>query len=320
MQQPIKWGVLGYARIAHQWVIPAIVCANNAVPYAIASRSEDKLQEAKERFGFEKLYSSYEALLEDPDVQAVYIPLPNGLHKEWAIKAAQHGKHVLCEKPLALTAADCEEIAAAARENKVKVMEAFMYRYTARTKKVQELLKAGVIGEIKHISSTFRIPLTDKGDVRMDPTMGGGSLWDVGCYPINFIGMFTQEHPEDFCVLKREEQGVDISLSAVLRYKSGIIATVNSGFDSCSLQLTEINGTNGTILLRDTFVDKDTPVQVFTGREKSLTEYPVEVSERYVLEVEDFSAAVLEDREPLFSMEETIRNNGLIDELLKAAK
>ena len=317
MDRKINFGILGYARIAREKVIPGILEARNAKLYAVASSSPARLEQAMAEFPFEKGYDAYQALLDDPQVDAVYIPLPNSMHKEWTVKAARAGKHVLCEKPMALTLQDADEMISAARENGVRLMEAFMYRFTARTEKVKELLAEGAVGEIRHINSTFRFKLDDLSDIRLSARLGGGSLWDVGCYPVNLIGMLTGEEPESVCALKQDRQGVDDSLSAVLRYKNGVIATVSSGLNSHSCMFTEINGDTGTLLIRDSFDQTATPILLV--KDGQTTEIPVAPSKRYVAEVEDFSDAILHDREPGFGLEETRCNIGVILRILQAA-
>jgi len=318
MERKINYGILGFARIARDKVIPGILEAENARLYAVASTNARRRQEAADTFSFEKVYDSYQALLQDPEVDAVYIPLPNTLHKEWSIKAARAGKHILCEKPLALSLQDVDEMTQAARENQVLLMEAFMYRFTARTRKVKGLLDEGAVGEIRHINSTFRFHLEDLSDIRLNQALGGGSLWDVGCYPVNFLGLVMGEAPEAVCALKAERQQVDDSLSAVLRYKSGVIATISSGLNSASCMLSEINGTQGTLIIRDTFDDTTTPILLV--KDGQTTEIPVAPSKRYVGEVEDLSEAILKGHEPGFGLEETRRNIGIILRILEAAK
>jgi xylose dehydrogenase (NAD/NADP) len=183
----IRWGVLGWARIARENVIPAIQRSKNSEFYAIASRDTAKLAECRARFPAVRTYQSYDELLRDGEVDAVYIPLPNSMHLEWTIKAAAQGKHVLCEKPIALNAVECRELTAACAANGVKLMEAFMYRYTDRTRKVLEVVRSGALGEIKFISSTFRFLLANPASIKLKQELGGGSLYDVGCYPVNFF-------------------------------------------------------------------------------------------------------------------------------------
>ena len=248
----------------------------------------------------------------------MYIPLPNSMHKEWTVKAAEAGKHILCEKPMALTLQEVEEMISAANKNNVKLMEAFMYRFTVRTRKLKEILSDGAIGQIRHINATLRFKLDDPTDIRLNPKLGGGSLWDVGCYPVNLIGMLMGEEPQDVCALKTQRNGVDDSLSAVLRYKNGVLATVNSGLNSHSCMMTEINGETGTLLIRDSFDQTDTPILLV--KDGLTTEIPVPASKRYVAEVEDMSDAILKNREPGFSLAETRRNIGIILLILEAAK
>ncbi len=318
MDRKIRFGILGYASIAKREVIPALREAKNAVPYALASGKAESRKEAREAFGFERVYADYDELLRDPGVEAVYIPLPNGLHKEWTIRAARAGKHVLCEKPIALTRADCLEMISECDKSGVRLMEAFMYRFTTRTRKLKELLDSGVIGEVRHVNSTFRF-FNDRGrDVRFDPKLGGGSLWDVGCYPVNFIGMVMGEEPVSFCARKTERHGIDYSLTAVLKYRSGALCTASGGFDSFSALVSEINGEKGSILVRDSFDGTDTPILLF--HDGKTEEVPVPACKRYVLEVEDFADAVIQGREPGFSLRETVRNVGLIEGILKIAQ
>src|SRR5213075_1508575 len=164
----IRWGVLGYARIAREDVIPAIQRSANSEFYAIASRSGEKLTECRARFKEVACYT-YDDLLKDPNVDAAYIPLPNSMHREWTIKAAEHGKHVLCEKPMGLTAVECREMVEACRKNGVRLMEAFMYRYSDRTRKVLEIVRSGALGDIKFISSTFRFLLSNPASIKLKP-------------------------------------------------------------------------------------------------------------------------------------------------------
>lgn len=313
MDKKIKWGVLGYARIAENNVIPAIVKSSNAEFFAIASRDEEKLARCRGKFGCEKYYKSYEELLDDPEVEVVYIPLPNSMHMEWSVKAAKKGKHILCEKPAALNVEQFSLMRKAAEENGVKLMEAFMYRYTDRTQKVNELLKSGIIGDIRYINSSFRFLLNDKRPVKLDKALGGGSLYDVGCYPVSFIGMITGEYPEAVSVESVMEDGADLIFSAVLKYKSGIIACISGGFNAYRRVYSEIIGTKGVMEIPDTFLGESGIITITTDSGRA--EVAVAESERYLLEVEDFSNAVKNNSEPYVSLEESERNMRLIDEL-----
>jgi predicted dehydrogenase len=328
VERKIRWGVLGYARIAREDVIPAIQCSSNSEFYAIASRSKEKLEECRARFNGAPACYSYEDLLKDPKVEAVYIPLPNSMHREWTIKAAEQGKHVLCEKPMGLTAAECKEMIEVCRSNGVTLMEAFMYRYSDRTRRVLEIVRGGVLGEIKFISSTFRFLLSNSASIKYQPALGGGSLYDVGCYPINFTGMISDEiaggqvgagaSPASFSLEWTQSRGVDVLFSALLKYPSGLIASINSGFNAQKRIYSEIVGEKGALEIPETFMGNGGSLVLTVGTERK--EIAVVESDRYRLEVEDFAEAILKKRAPLFSLKETVRNAELMDRLQGAMR
>lgn len=312
----VKWGVLGYARIARTEVIPAILASENSDLHAVASRYPDKIDECKKLFQCEKTYLSYDKLLDDPDVQAVYIPLPNSLHKEWTIKALRSGKHVLCEKPLAMNVEECKEMIKASNDNKRLLMEAFMYRYTYKTKKVLEILSADIVGEIRYIQSTYRFLLDRTNTIKERIDLGGGSLYDVGCYPVNFIGMILNEIPISYKAECFEKHGVDISFSGILRYKSGVIASINSGFDSHKRMSSEIVGTKGYIVIPETFGDDKGYIQIVTPSEEIKIDIPE--CNRYMLEIFNFSNAILTTNDTnLLSLQESLRNTEVLENLIK---
>ncbi|MFT3868278.1 MAG: Gfo/Idh/MocA family oxidoreductase [Nibricoccus sp.] len=333
----IRWGVLGYARIARDAVIPAIQRSNNSVFHAIASRDTAKLAECRNKFNCPKTHASYEALLADPEIDAVYIPLPNSMHRAWTIKAAQHKKHVLCEKPIGLNAAECREMIHACRENGVVFMEAFMYRYTDCTRKVLEVLRSGVLGEIKFIHSVFRFLLNRPGCIKYQPELGGGSLYDVGCYPLNFTGLVVDElariqaaatgkpvpaavpgpMPDSISVQCVKEGGVDLLFSALLKYPTGLIASIHSGFNAQKQIESQIVGTKGVLQVPNTFLEEACDLTI-TVDNKIVQTIPVANSDRYRLEVEDFADAILNNRQPFFSLTETLRNMELMDRLFAA--
>jgi len=325
----IRWGVLGYARIARTELIPAIQRAAHAEFFALASRDDAKLAEARAKCpDVTRLHRTYDGLLRDPEVDAVYIPLPNALHREWTIKAAERGKHVLCEKPIALNAAEAREMVAACAAHGVTLMEAFMYRYTDRTRQVLDVLRSGVLGEIKHVSSTFRFLLTNPASIKLKPELGGGALYDVGCYPVNFIGMVVDEitrgaptgtvQPVSVSVECVRENGIDLNFSALMKYSSGLVAAVNCGFNAHKRVFSQVTGTTGVLEIPDTFFDPAGALTLTVGEERR--EIPVAASDRYRLEVEDFADAILEKRAPRVSLAETLRNAEVIDRLLAASR
>jgi len=330
----VRWGVLGYARIAYQHVIPAIMRSSNSVFHGLASRDAAKLDECKTKFNCPNLYNSYEALLRDPEIDAVYIPLPNSLHREWTIKAAEQGKHVLCEKPIALNAAECRDMITACKQHNVVLMEAFMYRYSDYTRKVLQVLRSGVLRDIKFIYSTFRFPLTWANDVRSKPELGGGSLYDVGCYPLNFVGMVVDEMariqsaangkqvelgpmPEAISAQAVREGGVDVLFAGLLKYPTGMIASISSGFNAQKQLESHLIGTKGVLHVPETFFEA-AGFLTRTVDGKEVDKIHVEQSDRYKLQVEDFADAIVNKRAPYFSLAETQRNMEIIDRLYAA--
>ena len=314
----VRWGILGYARIAEMSTIPAILEADNALFYAMASRDQAKRAACQEKFHCEKTYETYDELLDDPSIDAVYVPLPNSLHKEWAIKAMEKGKHVLCEKPMTLNEKDAVEMVEASKKNGVILMEAFMYRYTHRTNKVQEILESGVIGEIKHVTSSFRFFLNRANTIKMNAALGGGSLYDVGCYPLNFVQMVIDEEPSEVHVAAEMENGVDVSASVLLKYESGKIATLHSGFNAFGRNYSEIIGTKGRVEIPDTFLDDEGSFLLVT--DDGTQEISIPGCHRYTLEIEDFSRAVQLGEKPLFSLDESLRNSRIMDRILEKLK
>lgn len=327
----IRWGVLGYARIAREALIPAMQRSANSQIHALASRDEANLADGRARFGVARTYRGYDELLRDPEVDAVYIPLPNSLHREWTIKAAEYGKHVLCEKPLALNTAEGREMIAACTAHGVTLMEAFMYRYTDRIRQVLAVLRSGDLGEIRFVNSTFRFLLTNPASIKLKPELGGGALYDVGCYPVNFIGLVADEmarekagdacvgcaQPESVAVECVRAGGIDSILSAILKYPTGLIAALHCGFNAHLRVFSEITGTKGVLEIPDTFLDNAGALTLTTGAERR--EIPVAASDRYRFEVEDFADALLEKRAPQFGLAESQRNLNVIDRLIAAS-
>lgn len=312
MSDVINWGVLGYARIAKNSVIPAINRAENARVYAVASRNKAELPTGE----WDQSYDDYATLLADDDIQAVYIPLPNSLHKEWVIRALQAGKHVLCEKPLGLTAAEAQEMQLIAVKHNRLLMEAFMYQYTDRVRVVKEAVESGELGNIRHINVSFRFLLDRPNTIKMQPALGGGSLYDVGCYPVNFIGMITGRLPVQCKALCETDQGVDTNLSALLQYDDGLIANIHCGFNAFGRNYAEIIGTKGMLCIDKPFLDDAGTVYLHTS--EGVRELPVSESDRYQAEIRNFSSAILNEPSRVIPLEETVRNMQVLD-MIRAA-
>ena len=255
-------------------------------------------------------------MLADDAIQAVYIPLPNSLHKEWVIRALQAGKHVLCEKPLGLTAAEAQEMQQVAVKHNRLLMEAFMYQYTDRVRVVKEAVESGELGDIRHINVSFRFLLDRPNTIKMQPALGGGSLYDVGCYPVNFIGMITGRLPVQCKALCETDQGVDTNLSALLQYDDGLIANIHCGFNAFGRNYAEIIGTKGMLCIDKPFLDDAGTVYLHTS--EGVRELPVSESDRYQAEIRNFSSAILNEPSRVIPLEETVRNMQVLD-MIRAA-
>lgn len=220
----VKWGILGCARIAATAVIPGIQGSANGEVLAVASRSLEKAEDYARKFGIPRTYGSYEELLEDPAIQAVCVPLPNSLHREWTIKAAEKGKHVLCEKPIACNAAEAQEMSEACRLHGVLLMEAFAQRFHPQYQTVEQLIRQGRIGKILRIAAAMSRSIYPAEDIRMDPRLGGGALMDLGCYCINTARHLVGSEPLSvFATQKIGRSGVDERTTGMLYFHGGEI-------------------------------------------------------------------------------------------------
>jgi predicted dehydrogenase len=232
-------------------VIPAIQQSRNGIVTAIASRDLRAAQDAAKAANIPRAFGSYQALLDDPDIDAVYIPLPNNLHKEWTIRAAERGKPILCEKPFALNATEVDEMLAAARQHRVVLMEAFMYRFHPQYARMQELIAQGVIGQVQVIRSAFSFRLEDLRNIRMQKLLGGGSLMDVGCYCVNQARLIAGAEPiaaQANAVFGKTSQ-VDEIFTGILRFPGDVFAHFDSGFRQAYREMLEIAGSQGRIEL-----------------------------------------------------------------------
>ncbi len=222
--QTVQWGILGCARIAATALIPGIKGSTNGEVLAVASRNPEKAKEYARKFDILRAYGSYEELLDDPEIQAVCVPLPNSLHKEWTIKAAEKGKHVLCEKPIACCAADAEDMSDACRQHGVLLMEAFAQRFHPQYQRVQELIREGRIGRILRITAAMSRSLYPADDIRMNPILGGGALLDLGCYCINTARHLVASEPVSvFATQEIGQSGVDERTTGMLYFPGGEI-------------------------------------------------------------------------------------------------
>jgi predicted dehydrogenase len=328
----LRWGIISTARIGAGQVIPAIHQSNNGVVAAVGSRDIERGREFAAKNNIPKVYGSYEALLADPDIDAVYNPLPNDLHGYWSLKAAEAGKHVLCEKPLAKDAAEAEHMVAEFKRRGLLLAEAFMYRFHPQIRKVKALLSEGSVGQIQLVQASFSFSIRNEDDIRLKADMAGGALMDVGCYCVNVIRHLTGEEPTEARALADfgARSGVDERLVGVLRFPSGVLAHLDCSLRTHMTQTVDIRGTHGRIFVERAFVpfrpDPDAPIfirhwsSVPKVEQHQYAEYRVEPVNQYTLMAEDFADSVLNQRPPAFPIEDSINNMRVIDMLLAAAR
>lgn len=318
----LKWGVLSTANIGRAAVNPAIQASSNGELVAVASRDGERARTFAEAHGIPRAHESYEALLDDAEVDAVYVPLPNGLHREWVIRLAEAGKHILCEKPLALNEAECIEMEAAARANGVRLMEAFMYRFHPRIGRVRERIDAGDIGALRMIRSSFTFKLTRPDNIRWDPELGGGALMDVGCYCVNVSRTIAGAEPvEAQAFAKWSDRGVDSELVGTLRFPDDVVAHFDCALTMERNEVFEAAGTDGVISVPSAFLPgtDDAPIHLDRGREGRSTDVVPGVDE-YRLMVEHFADAVLTDEPFRYPATEAAANMRVIEALYRSAR
>lgn len=316
MTKKLKWGILSTAGIAQHHLIPAFKRAENAEVVAISSLS-GRAEEVAEALGIEKAYDSYHEVLDDETIDAVYIPLPNSLHKEWAIRAAYKNKHVLVEKPIALSSTDVLEIKQACLDNDVILMEAFMYMLHPQHQRVKALIKEGAIGEVKHFESTFTFYLTDRdANIRMEKELGGGSLYDVGSYNIHAMRYILDEEPISVRSQAVMDDVTEVDLSSVSYYtfKSGVTATLTSSFDQFHQNVYRVIGTEGMITVPYAYrPDNHGGLGEVILTNGQFTKTETFMNDLYRDEVEHISYAILNNQEPINTLMNSYHNMRVLE-------
>jgi predicted dehydrogenase len=328
MSERIRWGILGNATIARKCVIPAIQKSKNGRIHALGTRFPDSAKEIQEIYKIPQIRDSYDAILADPQVDALYIPLPNHLHLPWALKAFEAGKHVLCEKPLACNAAEAQTMAASALKHNQVLMEAMMYRFHPRSRKIKSLVASGAIGAPRLVRAAFcyHMPpdvLEKRENARLFPEMGGGALLDVGCYCVSTARWMLEAD-----VLKVQAQavfkhGVDVHVVGSLAFANDQLATIEASFISALQQTYTITGSQGAIELpHDAFIPWEKDAQYLTrgGDQEGGPYSTVPGADEYQLMVEHFAAVVLGQTRLEFSIQDSISNLRVLDALMKAAR
>lgn len=319
----IGWGILSTARIGTEKVIPAMQASRHGEVRAIASRGVDRAQAAAERLGIGKAHGSYEALLADPDVDAVYVPLPNHLHVDWSIRALEAGKHVLCEKPVGLDAADARRLLdAAAAYPRLKVMEAFMYRFHPQWRRTLAWVAEGAVGELRTVQSFFSYFNDDPGNIRNQAGMGGGALMDIGCYNVSLSRLLFRGEPRRvFGLMERDPAfGTDRLTSGVLDFDGG------SASFTCATQLApwqqvQVLGDRGRVQIDIPFnAPPDRSCRIWRQVDGAIEEERFEACDQYTLQADAFARAVLDDTPVPTPLEDAVANLAVMDALCRSAR
>lgn len=326
--EKLQWGILGAARV-NERLLPAIVEASNSKLVAIASRRPGAAAEILKKYAPQlsgvKTYDSLDALLNDPLVQAVYIPLANEEHGEWALKAIAAGKHVLIEKPMAITVADIDAIAAAAARNKVKAMEGFMYRFHPQHQRVKEIVQSGIIGDVRYAKASYSFMMRPARLYRLsrDPNHGGGAMWDVGPYAIHSLRHCFDEAPVSVTAMaKYVESGADIATSGIIDFGNGKRGHFDISFECSRQSEYTIIGTKGGVKCHTVWQlpgTNDVPVISWWTEDGRKGEEQYPASNHFNLEIEHFSDCVLNDKTPALSLADARVNCQTIAAVLDSA-
>jgi xylose dehydrogenase (NAD/NADP) len=315
----LNWGLLSTARINHALIPPLRVSKRNRL-LAVGSRSQESADQYAREWKIPRALGSYESLLADPEIDVIYNPLPNHLHAEWTIKAVEAGKHVLCEKPLALSVEEVDAIHAAARKHGRVVAEAFMYRHHPQTWKVQELVKNGSLGTLKLIRGSFNYVLRGEGNVRLKPEWGGGSIWDVGCYPISYTRTVLAEAPlEVFGWQVTGPTGIDETFVGQMRFENDVHAQFDSSFVIPFHTFMEIIGSEGTLNIPNPF-KPGVEEKIYLTRANKVETIKIRGQELYIGEVEDIADAILLGKDSLVSLSDSRDNVAVICGFLESAR
>jgi D-xylose 1-dehydrogenase (NADP+, D-xylono-1,5-lactone-forming) len=313
----VAWGILSTADINRLVVPPAQESAKLDL-IAVASRDAGRAEEYARGWGIERAYGSYEALLEDPEVETVYISLPNSLHCEWSVRALQAGKHVLCEKPLGRRAAEVESAFDEAERAGRLLMEAFMYRHNPQTLKLKELVDAGAIGRIRLVRAAFSFTVRDPRNVRLLPEIDGGSLMDVGCYCVSGSRLLAGEPYRVYAERVLGPTGVDVVFAGMLLFGDGVIGQVDCGLVLPERDELEAIGEEGSLFLDDPWHCR-TPV-IELRRDGSVERIETARADSYRLELENLSEAIRGNAEPLLGREDAVGNARAIEALYASAE
>jgi xylose dehydrogenase (NAD/NADP) len=316
---PLRWGLLSTANINSALIKPLRASSRNRLT-AVASRSQASAEAYAKVWKIGQVFGSYEAMLADPDIDVIYNPLPNHLHAEWTINAIEAGKHVLCEKPMGLMPAEVDAMAAAAKKHGKVVAEAFMYRHHPQTLKVKELVESGAIGKLQLVRGSFTFKMSTDVNIRLVPEWGGGSIWDVGCYPISYARFIVGAEPlEVFGHQVTGSTGIDDSFFGQMRFPGEVYAQFDCGFRTPFRTHLEVVGSEGAITVRFPFkpgLNEKIKLERL-GKTETIN---IPRQELYIGEVEDMADAILLGKSPRVSLADSRANVATIVALLESAK
>lgn len=325
MSDKLRWGVLGTARIVRK-TIPALQATKNGEVVAIASRTQEKATEYAHKHGLPQAFGSYESLLAAPDIDAVYLALPNALHLEWILKSLDAGKHVLCEKPLAMSAAECGEIARKADETGLKVLEGFMYRFHPRFEKLQELLAANVVGTLTFVHVAHSFDAGGDDNIRWYTGLGGGALFDTGCYCVNMSRMVTAQEPAHVAAFGNYRDAndggrIDTSMAGVLRFPGGATALFDTGVNLERRNYLEITGTEGRLYLDNPLglLEEDSVLEEHHFGQDTI-HHKIKGENHFVRMGEHFADSVLNGRPLRYDLTDAANNAQVLEALDRAAR
>lgn len=324
MEKKIRWGILSTAKIGREKIVPALQKCSNGSVDAICSRNQEQAAATSKLLNIGKAYGSYEELLDDPEIDAIYNPLPNNLHVEWTIKAMQAGKHVLCEKPIGVSGAEALKLVEETKKYpNLKVMEAFMYRFHPQWIKVKALIADGVIGEVKAVQSFFSYFNIDPQNIRNKVDVAGGALMDIGCYCVSFPRFLFDAEPKRVvsCIDRDPAMGTDRLTSAMMDFGDGKVSTFTCSTQLMPYQRVNILGTDGHIEIEiPVNAPKDASSKVWVRTKTGSGEIVVDAVDQYTIQGELFAKAILEDSPVPTSLSDAVNNMKAIEAIFKSAE
>ncbi len=324
MKNKVYWGILSTAKIGREKVIPAMQQSNLVNILGISSRDPENARETAAKLGISRAYGSYQELLSDPEIDAIYNPLPNHKHLEWSLKAIEAGKHVLCEKPIGMNSKEAETLMEAAKKNpELKVMEAFMYRFHPQWQKTLDLVRNGNIGKVKTIHSLFSYYNVDPENIRNRVDAGGGALMDIGCYCISFPRFLLSKEPVRVSAIMDLDPGMktDRISTGILDFSDGITSSFTCSTQLMPYQRTQVMGTDGRIEIEiPVNAPPDKVLRIWLHKKEKTEEITFDAVDQYCLQAESFSKAILEDSPVPIPLEDAVNNMKVIDAFRKSAE